>query len=242
MTRWVQLLPLLGAGCMLCAQNWEVQVSSGVQSPSRALVQESIDAYGQRSGRSFSTSSDFRQLSVGGSYNALSYGALRLRAGVAATLGGPSPDLVIRYLRSTGLQSYYAEASGQLKLSSVDPALTLVYVAPWAGEYGLGVEARMQKLAFDAGSVTKDIPGSSGAQPALSRSLSRTDPFLTLHAAFVQQYPDLAVFARFTLAFNLKSAVTADSFTEAQFGSLDEQLLGALFPRRDVKVSVGVRF
>jgi hypothetical protein len=194
-------------------------------------------------GQSLSPSSDFRQLSLGADYNLLRYGAWRLRAGVEASVGGPNPDLMLRYLSTVGFTEYFVQVSGTSKLRTVSPGLNLVYVAPWAGEYGLGIEARLQHLSFDADNVAKDIPGVSGlALPGISISKSSTDPFLTAHAAFVQQYPDYAVFARFGLAFNLKSAVPVASATQAQFGAVDPSLLEALMPRKEVKVSVGMRF
>ena len=239
---WLKALPLFALTGALQAQNWEVFLSSGVQSPSTALATETVDSFGLREGRSLSPSSDYRQLSLGASYNLLSYGPWRLKAGAEASLGGPSPDLVIRYLAVSGLSQYYVQASGALKLTSVNPGFNIDYVAPWAGEYGLGLEARMQRMSYTAGSVTTALPGLAGVQPAATLKYDTTNPFVTAHAAFVQQYPEYAVFARFTLAFNLKSATPVGSYTEAQFGGLDGQLLASLLPRKEVKVSVGMRF
>jgi hypothetical protein len=242
MKKGLNLLPLLGLSCALQAQSWEVFLSSGVQSPASGLASETLDPYGDRLGRSLSPSSDFRQLSLGADYNLLSYGPWRLRAGCEVSLGGPSPDLAVRYLAISGLASYYVQAAGSLKLTSINPGFAFVYVAPWAGEYGLGLEGRVQRLTFDAGSVNVLIPGESGTLPGATLKYGTTSPFLTAHAAFVQQYPEYAVFARFTLAFDLKSATSVDSYSQAQFGGLDGQLLAALLPRKEVKVSAGMRF
>jgi len=242
MKYWLKLLPLLGVASALQAQSWEVYLSSGVQSPATGLSAETIDQFGDRLGRSLSASSDFRQLSLGGGYNLLSYGPWRFRAGAEVSLGGPTPDLTVRYLTTSGLTSYYAFATGALKLTTFSPGVNFDYVAPWAGEYGLGLEGRMQRLSFDAGSVTMGIPGESGSMPGAKLKYDTTDPFLTAHAAFVQQYPEYAVFARFTLAFNLKSATPVGSYAPSQFGGLDGQLLAALLPRKEVKVSAGMRF
>ena len=241
MTHVGRFFPLLVLGCALNAQSWEVYVASGVQSPSHAMSNEAADGMGQRMGKSLALSADFRQLSLGGSYNLLSYDAFRLRVGAEASVGGPSPDLVIRYATG-GFQPYYVEATGSLKLRSINPGISVAYVAPWAGEYGLGLEARMQRLSFESQNVVKFIPSASGTMPGVSISRTSTDPFLTAHATFVQQYTDYAVFARFTLAFNLKSATSLDSMSQEQFGALDATLLDGLMPRKEVKISVGARF
>jgi len=239
----MKLLLLMALPCLLEAQNWEVFVATGVQSPSTGLSDETLNTYGQRQGRSLSLSSDFRQASLGASYNLLSYGAFRLRVGVETTVGGPNPDLMVRYLVPSGLTEYYTQASGTLRLQTTSPGLTVVWVAPWAGEYGLGVESRMQKLTFSAGSVAKDTPTQVGTNlPAILMSKASNETFMTAHAAFVQQYPEFALFARFLLAFNLKPSTTVGSFAQDQFGSVDPGLLEALMPRSEIKVSAGVRF
>jgi hypothetical protein len=136
---------------------------------------------------------------------------------------------------------------GTLKDVSWSPGLSAVYVSSGAGEYGVSLEERMEMLEFsilEGASVSTGGGGVDETQDLAGRTLRKrlTDTCLLVHATFLQQYENFGVFARIALGRSFKAGRSIGGYGPQSFFPLDPDLLEALRPRQEVRLSVGIRY
>ena len=140
------------------------------------------------------------------------------------------------------MTSQYLEALGTLKARSMAVGVTVVYVSSGAGEYGVTLEERRDTLQCQVLQATFDFPGQVSQSSGQDLSRSSADPFLSVHATFVQHYENYGVFSRLAYGMGLKGGSAIGSFPEQSFQTLDSGLLSVLRPRQELKLSLGMRF
>ena len=238
--RTLFLLSLVGAS--LSAKDLDVYLSFGLLSPRKDLSNQVVDSLGQPTGQMFQPASDFRMAGLGVAYTLLGRGAWRLRGSLEMAGSVQDPGATLRYLEYSGLTSHYLQAEGSLKATSLNVGLSAVYVSSGAGEYGVTLERRSQALEFDVAQATVSFPGDTALLSGLKLKKTLADPFLSVHATFVQRYEAFALFSRVSFGIDLTSSPALGGYPESSYQNLDPDLLAALRPRQELKLSLGVRF
>lgn len=241
MRRAILVLPFLVGG-LLQGGDLDVFLSASFLGPKKNMVSETVDQYGQRHGRSAMLSTDFRQMGAGISYAFLDFGPWRLKGDLEANFSYSDPGCHLFYTKQVSpTLEEYIDVSAKVKSYSINPGLSVVYRSTGFGEYGLSYEQHFQTLRchWSGGRWEHSSP----IEPTWEeRKISLSDPFLSAHATFVQQYQDFGFLARISYGVNLRSAKGVNDFTDAQYARLDKDLLELLRPMQEVKLSAGVRF
>jgi len=209
--------------------------------PVRNLSDQTVDQFGQQTGQLFQPTQDLQMISIGAAYTFLSEGLFQFRGNLEYAMSIQNPQTELRFLQYQGTINYFLEASGTLKCTSINPGLTVVYVSSGAGEYGLTLEERFMAMEYDINQATYAFP-SPGQAPSLSLKKQLVDPFLSVHATFVQQYQSCGLFARISYGLDLRSIPAIGGYQQQDFQTLNDDLLEALRPRQEVKLSLGTRF
>jgi len=178
---------------------------------------------------------------AGVDYTFLSMGDFRFRGSLGAATSVQNPGGTLRYL-APGVTDEYLEAEGTLKARYLQVGVSAVYVSSGAGEYGITLEERRDTLDFQLIEATLAFPGDLNVVTGRTLSRTSTDPFLSVHATFVQHYESFGVFSRLAFGLGLKGGSAIGSFPESAFQTLDSSLLSVLKPRQELKLSVGMRF
>jgi len=229
-------------GTSLSAGDLDLYVDFGMLTPGRNLVDEQVDDLGQRTGQLFQPAEDLQMVGLGAAYTFMSAGDFRFRGNLGLAVSSRNPQVELRYLQYQGTAGSYLQASGALKATSLNPGLTAVYVSSRAGEFGIGFEERFLSLVYAIDQIVLAFPGAASQTPGQRLRKQLADPFLSLHATFVQQFAAYAMFTRLAFGVDLKRSPPVASFQAADFQSLDNDLLEALRPRQEVKLALGVRF
>ena len=232
------LIPMATA---LAAQDLDVFVSLGLLSPSKNVSNQTVDASGQSTGQLFQPAADFRMLGLGAAYTFLSAGNFRFRGSGEYAFSTQSPGATLRYLGSQ-LATQYLEAEGTLHAKSINLGATAVYVSSGAGEYGVTFEERIETLEFDMAQVLVSFPGDVRLLSGQRMTKTFTDPFLSVHATFVQHYDTFGLFSRLAYGVDLNGGSSLGGQSAQAFQNLDSGLLGTLRPRQEFKLSLGTRF
>jgi len=234
------LVLIIAAGC-LQAGDLDVYLQGNFLFPSSVSRNGTLDpATGSRLGSSVGWSGELRQFGAGVQYSFISLGNWRLRAGLEAATGSSTP-LSLNYLRFQGLAQNSAVLNGSVIARSVTPLVSLVFVSSGAGEYGLSYEQHFDQFryALSNGVVVRSDAGSS-----LPRSLTwhASDPFLAVHATFLQRYLTFGCFARVGFGVALASPRSLADLTEADFLGASPALLELARPRQELALALGTRF
>ena len=238
--RTLILLSLVGAN--LSANDLDVHLSFGLLSPRKDISNQAVDNLGQPTGQMFQPAADFRMAGLGAAYTFLSRGAWRFRGNVEVAGSVQDPGATLRYLEYVGATTHYLQAEGTLKATSINVGLSAVYVSSGAGEYGVTLEQRSQALEFDVPQATVSFPGDTALLNDQKLKKTLSDPWLSVHATFVQRYEAFALFTRLSFGIDLTSSPALGGYPESSFQNLDPGLLAVLRPRQEVKLSLGVRF
>jgi len=235
------LILILLAGGFLSASDLDLALSFGLLSPQKNVSNQTVDSYGQSTGSLFQPASDLRMVGLGAAYTFLSVGDWRFRGNAEYATSIQNPGATLRYLGS-GVTTNYLEAEGTLKATSLDLGVSAVYVSSGAGEYGATFEMRNEALKFDIIQAVLSFPGQQALLTGQELKKTFTDPWLSVHATFVQHYEAFAVFTRLAFGLDLKTSGSLGSFQQASFQNLDSSLLAVVRPRQEIKLSVGARF
>ncbi|GEM_PF-6442159 len=228
-------------GTTLPANDLDVFLSFGLLSPQKNVSNQTVDAFGQTTGQVFQAAENFKMAGLGVSYTLLNLGDFRIRGEAEYGTSVQNPGATLRYL-APGVTDQYVEAEGTLKARSAQVGLTATYVSSGAGEYGVTFEERFDTLDFDITQATVSFPGQETVITGQTLSKTFTDPFLSLHATFVQHYTTFALFSRLGYGMVLGGSRSPGSFPEQSYRSLDNSLLEVLRPRQEIKLSLGTRF
>ncbi len=243
MTLLRHALPLLLAAATLHAGDMDLYLIGSNLSPRSEAREGTLDpATGDRLGKTIIRGGDARQVGLGAAFTLLSPGDWRVKAGVEYTIGASDTDLSLRYLRFQGFSEYSAATDGKVSTRALTPLLSLVYVSSGAGEYGISYEHHFTNLDYK---VSRNVVvNGSTVPPNAARTLSKSvgDPFLSVHATFVQRYRSLGFFARVSYGVNLASIRKLHDLTEADFLSTSSALLDLARPKQEVKLAIGTRF
>lgn len=187
--------------------------------------------------------SSFQPLEVGAAYGFFSSEAwrVRVRAAYGVGLGNPGygvyanvPDPAHPDDSSAGRNH-----NGDLKLQTLSGGLEVAFVSAGLGEYGFTLEARRQELTFQGSTFTF---GTATTTP-FSVKASRTQPFLGLHATFVQRFESVGLAYRFTYGRALGSAPPeVGALTRAEILGASVRMAEVMMPVEEIKVSLGFRF
>jgi hypothetical protein len=228
-------------GTALPANDLDLYLSLGMDSPRKNVSNETLDGYGQTTGQLFQPAANFKMAGLGVAYTFLNLGDFRLRGNAEYAASVQNPGATLRYL-APGVTTHYLEALGTLKLRSAQIGASVIYVSSGAGEYGLTLEERFETLDFDVAQAIVSFPSETTLVTNRTLSKTFTDPFLSVHATFVQHYESYALFSRLAYGMNLRSSAGPGSFLEGSYQNLDSGLLAMLRPRQEIKLSLGTRF
>ena len=235
------LFLVVAAGMTLSAGDLDLYLTFGMLSPQKNVSNQTVDAYGQTTGQLFQPASDFRMAGLGASYTFLSLGDFRFRGNAEVAGSVQNPGATLRYL-APGITTQYLEAEGTLKARSINAGVSAVYVSSGAGEYGVTLEERSESLDFTLIQAILDFPGEETLVTGRTLSKTFTDPFLSVHATFVQHYESYALFSRLAFAVDLKSPSALGSYSQTAYQTLDSGLLAVLRPHQELKLALGMRF
>jgi len=232
---------IAAAGMTLSAGDLDVYLSLGLLSPQKHLSNETVDGFGQTTGQLFQPAADFKMAGLGAAYTFLSLGDFRIRGNLEYASSVQNPGATLRYL-APGITTRYLEAEGTLKAHAFQVGVSAVYVSSGAGEYGVTLAERASTLDFNVIQAIVSFPGDETLVTGRTLSKSFTDPFLTIHATFVQHYEAYALFSRLEFGLDLHGSAGLGGFPEEAFQSLDSGLLAVLRPHQELKLSLGMRF
>jgi hypothetical protein len=235
------LFLVVAMGATLSASDLDVYVALGMLSPQKSVSNETVDAYGQTTGQLFQPAADFKMAGLGASYTLLSVGDYRFRGNAEYATSVQNPGATLRYL-APGITTQYLEAEGTLKARSINIGVSAVYVSSGAGEYGVTLEERFETLDFNLIQALLDFPGEETLVTGRTLSKSFADPFLSVHATFVQHYESYGLFSRLSFGMDLKSPSALGTFPESAYQNLDSGLLAVLRPHQELKLALGMRF